>query len=192
MIPRKDRAGFTLVELLVVVSIVIITLSISVVFLQQFFKRNAVKYSAQIVQGIFRKTAQFAVTERRMYFIAFDKEKSFMSIYEDGKYEEGGEEFEADNEFDKSKDTQIGETVALGKGVSFSDKAPLFKSEEPYIGFRPNGSLVLPDGVSDLSLKKPEEENADIILEQKGKLGKMYLDFTITTGRIIKTIYREE
>lgn len=182
MLSKQEQTGFTLIELLVVITIVIIVLSISVVFLQQFFSGNAVKYSAQIVRGVFMKTAQLAVTERQMYFIAFDKEKSFMSIYEDS---------DGNNEFNKSEDKQVGETVALSKGVLFSDKAPLFKSKEPYVGFRPNGSLVLPEGVSDISLKNPPDE-ADIILEQPGKLGKMYLDFTVTTGRIIRTVYRED
>ncbi|MBI5779833.1 MAG: hypothetical protein HZA49_10340 [Planctomycetes bacterium] len=187
----KDWAGFTLIELLVVITIVIIIMSISVVSLLPLLKGNPVKYSAQIVQGVFRQTAQYAATERRMHFIVFDKEKSFMSIYKDGN-DDPDVNADPDNEFNKSKDTQVGVTVALSKGVLFSDQAPLFELDEPYVGFRPNGSLVLPDGVSDLSLKNPEAENADIILEQRGKSGTMYLDFTITTGRIIKMIYREK
>ncbi|MEW6027805.1 MAG: hypothetical protein AB1599_11010, partial [Planctomycetota bacterium] len=125
----------------------------------------------------------FAATERQMYFLVFDKEKSFISTYEDS---------DGNNEFNKAEDKKIGETVALSKGVSFSGNTPLFELEEPYIGFRANGSLFLPEGVSDLSLKDPEEENADIIIEQSNSKGKMYLDFTVTTGRIIKAVYREE
>lgn len=201
MIPRKDKAqhiisvaatpgaskyklsaGFTLIELLVVIAIMMIALAIAIPFINSM-SGNSLKNSAQIVKAVFMRTAQYASTQGVMYFISFDKENSTMSIYED---------FDEDNKFDKTKDKQVGETVTLLKGVTFSDMAPLFKEDDVYVGFKSNGSLVLPEGVSDLSLGQNPAEEADIILEQKGKPGKMYLDFTITTGRIIRMVPKED
>lgn len=201
MISRKDRVvftptpkslvrGFTLIELLVVITIMMIALAIAIPVINNM-SGNTIKSSAQIVKAVFMKTAQYASTQGVMYFISFDKEKSSMSIYEDGN-DDPDAGSDPDNKFDKSQDKQVGETVALLKGVIFSDKTPLFKEDQVYVGFKSNGSLVLPEGVSDLSLGDNPAEEADIILEQKGKPGKMYLDFTITTGRIIRTVYNKE
>jgi len=182
MIPRKDRAGFTLIELLVVIAIMMVAMAIAIPFINSM-SGNSIKNSAQIIKAVFMRTGQYGSTQGVMYFISFDKESSFMSIYEDAN---------EDNQFKKSDDKQVGETVALPKGVMFSDKTPLFEADEPFVGFKSNGSLVLPEGVSDLSLGQNLAEEADIILEQKGKPGKMYLDFTITTGRIIRMVYKED
>jgi len=199
MIARKDRAapagethcvpvgragggGFTLIELLVVISIMMVALAIAIPVINSM-SGNSIKSSAQIIKAVFMRTAQYASTQGVMYFISFDKEKSSMAIYEDTN---------EDNQFNKSDDKQVGETVSLPKGLIFSDKAPLFKEIDVYVGFKGNGSLVLPEGVSDLSLGDNPAEEADIILEQKGKPGKMYLDFTITTGRIIRAVYKED
>jgi prepilin-type N-terminal cleavage/methylation domain-containing protein len=182
MIFKRGASGFTLVELLVVITIVMILLSVSIVFLGGM-SGSAVKSSARIVQSVFMRTAQYATTQRVMFFIVFDKDKSFMSVYEDS---------DEDGQFSKSKDALVGEVVALSKGVSFSAQPPLFKSAEPYVGFKSNGSLVLPEGVPDLSMGDNPAEEADIILEQKNKLGKMYLDFTVMTGRIVRSVYRED
>jgi len=193
MISRKNRTGFTrtlmhryegftLIELIVVITIMMIALAVSIPVINSM-SGNSIKSSAQIVKAVFMKTAQYATTQGVMYFISFDKKNSSMSIYED---------VNEDNEFDKADDKQVGETIVLPKGIAFSDKAPLFKEDDVYVGFKSNGSLILPEGVSDLSLDSDSSEEADIILEQKGKPGKMLLDYTITTGRIIRTVYKED
>lgn len=178
----KRRSGFTLVELLMVITIVMILLSVTIVFIGSM-SGNAVKSSARIVQSVFMRTAQYATTQRTMFFIVFDMDKSFMSVYEDA---------DEDNQFDKSKDALVGEMVSLSKGVFFSGRPPLFQAAQPFIGFKSNGSLVLPEGVPDLSLGDNPADEADIILEQKNKPGKMYLDFTVMTGRIVRSVYRED
>ncbi|MDI6732552.1 MAG: prepilin-type N-terminal cleavage/methylation domain-containing protein [Planctomycetota bacterium] len=174
------RNGFTLIELIVVISIVIVVLSMSVSFLGTL-RQDAVKHSAQIVKATFMRTSQLASSQRRMHFILFDKAKAFMSIYEDT---------DEDNEFKRPIDKQVGETIALSKGVFFSDKTSLFQRAESFVTFNSNGSISLPVGVTDAPLDPPEE--ADIIIEQKDRRGKMYLDFSITTGQIRRMIYRED
>lgn len=181
MISGKDGAGFTLVELLVVITIMMVVMAIAIPVMNSM-SGNPIKNSAQIVKAVFMRTGQYASTQGAMYFISFDRVSSSMSIYEDAN---------EDNQFKKSDDKQVGESVVLPKGVIFSDKAPLFKSDDIFVGFKSNGSLVLPEGVSDLSLGQNPDEESDIILEQNGNPGKMYLDFTITTGRIIRTVYKE-
>ena len=180
--PNPLVSGFTLIELMVVITIMMIALAIAIPFINSM-SGNPLRNSAQIVKAVFMRTAQYATTQGVMFFIAFNKENSSMAIYEDAN---------EDNKFDKSADKQVGETVILSKGILFSDKAPLFKEDEVYVGFKSNGSLILPAGISDLSLGQDSGEEADIILEQKGKPGKMYLDFTITTGRIIRAVYKED
>jgi prepilin-type N-terminal cleavage/methylation domain-containing protein len=183
MRPKKHRddlpAGFTIIELLVVVGIIGLVLGTSLAFFSTL-RSNTIKQSAQLVRITFIKANQYACSQRIIFFIVFDTKQGLMSIYEDT---DGNEEF-------NKGDIQVGETVSLLKGVFFSDKPTLFQLPQPYVGFRTNGSLILPAEVKDAQLNPPSE--ADIILEHKTENFKMYLDFVITTGRIRQMVYREE
>ncbi|MBI4713131.1 MAG: prepilin-type N-terminal cleavage/methylation domain-containing protein [Planctomycetes bacterium] len=184
---RINRMGFTLIELLVVISIIGIAASIAIAF---FPKGESVKHSGRIIQATFIRGGMLASSQRAVYFIAFDKEKSLMTIY---KHKETDDESDDTPKLDTQNDEQIGESISLPRGVKFGD-TPLLDSTGPYVGFKGNGTMFLPDGVEDKSFKPPPDSpvEADIILEQTGRPGKMYLDFTILTGRIRRTVYREE
>lgn len=175
--------GFTLIELLVVISIIAIasTLALSV-----FPRSNNVKRGGTIIQAVFMNAGQMAVSERVVFFVAFDKQKSLLSIYRNAEEDDP----EGEEKFDKEKDQVVGEQVQLPKGVKFSETTPLLQLAEPYVGFRPNGLMFLPQGITDKSFNPPQE--ADIVLEQTNRKGKMYLDFTIVSGRVRRIDYRED
>lgn len=174
--------GFTLIELLVVISIIAIA---STMALAMFPKSNSVKQGGRIIQAVFMKTGQMAVTEHAVFFVALDKQKSILAIYRNA--EEDDEEGE--EKFDKKKDEIVGEQYLFPKGVKFSETTPLLQLSEPYVGFRANGLMFLPQGVTDRPFNPPQE--ADIVLEQENRRGKMYLDFTVVLGTIRKMDYRD-
>ncbi|MFA5793942.1 MAG: prepilin-type N-terminal cleavage/methylation domain-containing protein [Candidatus Brocadiia bacterium] len=180
MIPRKS-SGFTLIELLVVMAIIAIAATIAWMSIPT---SNAVKRAGNIVSTVFMKASTLAISERAVYFISFDKEKSLMSIYRNAEEDET----EGEEKLDKKTDIIVGEQIQLPKGVKFSKTTPLFQQTETYVGFRPSGMMFLPQGVADKGLNPPGE--ADIILEQENKTGKMYIDYTILTGRVRRIVFQ--
>ncbi|MFH1228028.1 MAG: prepilin-type N-terminal cleavage/methylation domain-containing protein [Planctomycetota bacterium] len=179
----NKSSGFTLIELLVVIAIIAIAATLA---WQAIPPGNAVKRAGNIVSSVFMKANQMAISERAVYFISFDKETSLISIYRNAEEDDP----EGEEKFDKQTDILVGEQIQLPKGVKFSEETPLLKQPDPFIGFRPNGMMFLPQGVADKSLNPPGE--ADIILEQENKVGKMYLDYTILTSRVRQMIYRND
>lgn len=172
----KLNNGFTLIELMVVISIITMIFSMSYIFFRSLRTDN-IKHAGQMIKATFMRASQLASAERRMYFIAFDKKNAAMSFFED---------VDDNKKLDKTIDKQVGETIALPKGTSFSEEPELFQTENPYVGFNSNGTLSVDN---DLKFDPPKE--ADIILLQENKPGKLYLDFQITTGRVNKTVFME-
>lgn len=176
----KDSFGFTLIELMVVMTLIIIVLSMTWIFISGM-RRDAIRDAGQIIKATFMRASQLASSQRMMYFLVLNKQNSTMSIFEDtnlnGQYDIPSS--------DAVVDKQVGETIVLPKGVTFSKDMTLFKDDDKVIiGFNSNGSL----SVSEDKSFNPGID-ADIILEQQSAPGKMYLDYSITTGRIGKMAY---
>ncbi|MEK7449209.1 MAG: prepilin-type N-terminal cleavage/methylation domain-containing protein [Planctomycetota bacterium] len=185
----KRPPGFSLIELLVVIGIIMMLSSISLIFISGFLKDERLKQGGLIVQSVFRKSQQLAATQRQMHFLVFETDKSLMVIYKDTN----------ENQiYDAATDEQVDESIILPKEIKFLTGVqgpPLFRLTQPYLGFRSDGSLMMPTGVSDQSMvHPPKADKTDIVLEQKNKpKSKMYLDYTALTGKIRKMIlYTEE
>jgi len=172
----KPSNGFTLIELMVVIGIITMIFSMSYIFFRSLRMDN-IKHAGQMIKVTFMRASQLASAERRMYFVSFDKKNSAMSIFEDS---------DDNKKLDRKVDNQVGETIALPKGTYFSEEPELFQVENPYVGFNSNGTLSVDN---DLKFDPPKE--ADIILQQENKPGKLYLDFQVTTGRVNKTVFLE-
>lgn len=177
----KTKA-FTLVELLMVISIIILIVSITVIMLPNL-KPSGLKGSAILVRTAFSRTRQLASSERLMYFIYFIPDKGIMLLHKDT---------DEDSEFNQDNDERVGQPVRLSPEIIFAsgtDGPPIFDLDIPYVGFRRDGSIKFPDGVEDLSMgNPPSEETSDIILiNEKDRPGKIFLD--IEGSGIIRKIY---
>ena len=183
--------GFTLIELIVVISIIVLMTSISMVFVSKFIKSENLKHGGLILRTTFMKVRQLAATQRIMHFLVFEPNTSSMTIYKD---------INGNQTWDKNTDEQVDETIGLPEGISFlsgHDGPPLFNLPEPYLylGFRTDASLMMPTGISDQSLVHPPKiKETDIVLKQKNQpKTKMYIDFERGTAKIrVLLLYTEK
>lgn len=205
---HQKTKGFTLIELMVVLAIILIVTSVSLGYLQGIFKNQPVKMGATVVKMAFGKACQLAVTLRQPVFLFFDVNNSAMIIYNRTIENEKVDLYRLT--LDKSKDKPMDgeDPIVLPKGVAFASKdndvlpAGSLLNREPgscspgeelyYLTFCSDGSIKLPAGVFDKSIITPNPPNsADIILKQQKHAGRMYLDYASFTGKIIKMIYWE-
>jgi prepilin-type N-terminal cleavage/methylation domain-containing protein len=99
-IPGRYRyAGFTLVEMMVVISVLGLVLAIGTPPLVEFLRHTQSNDSAQLVAGILRKARSRAIHEKNEFVVFFDLANNRMSILDD---DGGGNGHPSDPSFDPS------------------------------------------------------------------------------------------
>ncbi|MBI3097467.1 MAG: prepilin-type N-terminal cleavage/methylation domain-containing protein [Planctomycetes bacterium] len=210
---RSSSAGFTLLEMLVVVAIIIVVSTMSLAFLSLFSRGQSVKEGARIVQAAFAECRQMAAAKRQVHFIHFPMFASSNGNVYDRMVFFADSDVVLSNKGVCNKpngngagDRRDEREIFLPKSVQFLNGSPptssVFNSPMPggpqsywpYLGFRPDGTIQLPvnSSVQDKSMNNPAtstngtqaKSNADIVLFRPAGPEFMAMDFVLETGKI--------
>lgn len=198
---RIDNHGFTLMELLIVLAIMMIVAGLTVGIVSGMFKDQGVKMGGRRIKMAFGKANQLAVTQRHTHFIVFDTDNSALIIYKKTIVTDE-DRYETNKIYEPAEDTeQVEEAIFLPKKVGFeTENIPagslfsLYGSGPVYLAFCSDGSIRLPEGVYDKPLNLSDTgvpTSADIILKHERHAGRMFLDFASYTAKIVKMVYYE-
>jgi type II secretory pathway pseudopilin PulG len=186
---RKSEGGFTLVETIVVVGIILIVLGMSAGLFGLFSKDRALQGSASIVRVMFQKVRGLAAKSQRVHFIVVSATGDSIEIWEDTN---------ADGRFSTGDQKAAEEPVQL-RGGTFISKFPTDAWSNKYIGFRPGGgSLVFPAGTTDIDAATFEtainsgSPVGDIEIASANATIHAYVDVVGQTGLIRKVHLRAD
>lgn len=182
--------AFTLIEMLVVISIIVVVTSLSVSALSVFLRGQNVKAGGRIVQTTFLQARQLAATKRVMTWLDFNPNTHIMTLWED----------DGNGQWDDPEPAAflVGKPEPLPRTVEFDTSANsgLFNgiSDTRQIGFFPDGRLKPGSGTSLDKAFTPDATpgTADIILLQKGQTSRLYMDVDKFTGKVRKLAFRVE
>lgn len=193
----QRAAAFTLLELIVVISIIIVLTAGSVAALSTYGRGGACKQAGRIVQSQFYRARQLAASSRFYHFMRIDAAQNRMTIFRDNPNAAGG----TPRKYDAATDTMVGTPVDLPKGVDFKIRAagsPNGIPDPMWIWFRPDGSLAtdpLAGGLRDFAIMAGPfdswgpEPTGDIVVRQQDGGGACVLDWNAASGKILKIIY---
>lgn len=137
MILRIGRRGFTLVEMLVVLAVIVMLLGITIPFTSNFGKGLRIKTAARAILATLRVAKSNAITYRRKYKVIFDVENNEYWI-EDSE----GRIFQRKRRLPSSIKFKIGDDEESDP-VSFDDDEVVFFSTGAVEGT--SGSVVITD-----------------------------------------------
>jgi Tfp pilus assembly protein FimT len=220
MVTRQNRAGafggrraFTLLELLVVITIIIIMTTISILMLGMFLQGQRVKSGGRIVMAAFNKARQLAASERVWHFLVFDTNTTpqQLVIWRDNsrdfrlQYNVAWTPSQPAN-VDKPADGQ--DPIVLPDNVVFltrsTNNALWNLSPMPHLAFRADGTIGTENqspvpvdrsfvsGGTHSAHAQYQSSIADLTLEQTGAPGTLYIDYSFPTGKVIKMHYYKE
>lgn len=203
---RKAKLGFSMVEMLVVVAIILIMVTGSISILSVFMRGQGIKQAGRIIQGQFMNARQKATSEKCVYFLVLDLKKNVMRLYRDTD-PDGPTGVKT---YDRvlvvtgtDADTPEGDEHPLPKNIEFASMqsgmgTKCLTSTAPYnvagatyvIAFYPDGTCVLP------SLEKAYDPDvagtSDLMLVQNGQTSRLYLDIGPSVGKIRKQAFRTQ
>lgn len=160
----SKKQGFTLLELLTVVGIMILIVGISYPLFQIYQENVGVKKGLQILTQTISLAKNMAVTKKMIHYIHFDKDKQLMQIYMENS---GNQtlEIQSGPQEGSTNDLMQGPATPLPKHVGFFTDVSIFRVTPPYLGFLPEGALLMPAGIQltdkDQFMDNPKN-NADL------------------------------
>lgn len=209
---RKLRrpSAFTLLELIVVVSIILVLAGGSIAMLSMFGRGSAVKHGGRIVQSQFYRARQLSASTRVWHFLVIESViganppasvVSRMTIFKD--------DLNTGNVADQRKwdptDDIVGTSVEMPKGAIFKVEGqgttPGAGAGLPYsaprgllvLAFRPDGSVGAdtPGGRSDLGTPAYGAQHpvADLVIAQNDNGGGCMIDWSYPAGKVLKILY---
>lgn len=202
----RGKSGFTIVELLVVVTIILVLVTGSISLLGVFMRGQGLKQAARVVSQQFMNARQKAASEKVVIFLVIDTKKQAMRVYRDTDPDGPG----GPKTYDRTlvlagpdADVQDGEELPLPKNVEFAcdqayaagvtcqTTAAAFKpAGTPFVvAFYPDGSCVMPGAKLGWG---PDAATADLALVQAGQTAKEYLDVNPGSGKVRKDAFRTE
>lgn len=205
---RKSNGGFSMVEMLVVVTIILVLVTGSISILGVFMRGQGIKQSGRVIGGQFMNARQKSTSEKCVYFLVFDTSKQVMRLYRDT--DPDGPTLP--KTYDRTllvagvdKDTQEGDEHPLPKNIEFGCAqawagiaGKCMTSTAPYnvpgstfwVSFYPDGTCVMP--AAEKTYDPDTAGTADIILVQNGQTNKLFVDINPASGKIRKQAYRTQ
>jgi prepilin-type N-terminal cleavage/methylation domain-containing protein len=174
---RAGRRGFTLIELMVVIVIIIIMAGLTLGMMGVFLRDQGIRAAGSLVMQTISLCRQRAAETRVMHFVVFDEntaeECGVMRTYKDVN---GTKHFEA------AADVEVeGPSVMLPRGATF-------KVAPKWIGIEPSGYC---SGYTDVPSSqfekrmKADEEGGDIIINMRGSQKRVWcIDIDPAAGKV--------
>lgn len=207
---RKANRGFSLVEMLVVVAIILIMVTGSISIMSVFMRGQGIKQAGRIIQGQFMNARQKATSEKTVYFLVFDTQKNVMRLYRDvdpdgptgpKTYDRllvlAGPDMDAQegDEHPLPKNIEFACTHAGWTSKSLTSTAPYnVLGSAFYITFYPDGTCVLPavEKAYDPDGTSTGTTQSDLVLVQQGQTSRLFLDIGPSVGKIRKQAFRTQ
>lgn len=182
-LPRRSsaKAGFTLLELLIVIIIICILTALMLVMSGVFMRGQTVRQGSMVMMQAVARTKQFSADKRCMHFLVFENapDGGRVWIYRDAN---------ANNQYDAGVD-QLAETGAtnLPRNVDF---------EPPYMpqwmGFNPSGYVIYNPGFAEVQAGTFDGAMAassptvtgDIVIKVRNQNIRMCMDVDKAAGKI--------
>lgn len=180
----RKNGGFSLVEMMVVVMIILVLVTGSISILSVFMRGQGIKQAGRLVNAQFMQARQRATSEKIVYFLYLDGTRHTMKLYRDTNLSRS---------LELATDEMVGDEHPLTKSIEFLTGTPGSLMGLPagatYIRFYPDGSCILPVAETPYA---PDGgvPTADLILHQPGQTHKVYLDINPASGKIRKQAYR--
>ncbi len=142
---KKKHIGFTLLEVLTVIGIMIVIMSVTLPLIGMFGKNIELKGSITQLASLMRLARSLAITRNVVYQVRTNLDSQYVGIYDDQT---------PPNLFDKI--WYVPSSLQLGVG---SSTVPPVTTGTKYVEFKPIGTAYLPDGGHwQISKKKNSDE----------------------------------
>ena len=140
------KGGFTLIEMLIVIIIIVILAGVSVALLGMFFRGQGVRQGAAIVSQVIAEAKQAAAKTHRVHFVVFSKTKTeaWLEIHTDNILNPDGI-YQGDQD-PMSTDAD----PALDPGRIDLPKHVQFEYSPTWIGFTPSGYCYFSSGFKEI------------------------------------------
>jgi prepilin-type N-terminal cleavage/methylation domain-containing protein len=204
---RRSQKGFSMIEMLVVITIILVLVTGSISILGVFMRGQGLKQAGRIVGTQFMNARQKACSEKCVYFLVFDTGKQCMRLFRDVDPDGPA----GPKTFDRTlatigpdADLQDGDEHPLPSHVEFACSqawasgiaSKSLTSTGPYdvagstfcIAFYPDGSCVLPG--SGVNWDPDVAKTADLMLIQEGQSARLFIDINPPSGKVRKQALR--
>ncbi len=194
------RAGFTLLEMLVVIIIVVIMASVSVALLNVFFRGQGVRRGAMLVTNAVAQAKQKAAEKHRYFFLVFSptgggtgpEKEGWMEIHED-KNEDGI--YQGDD-----KPGTVDADPAVEGGKVDLPKHVVFDTSPSWIAFSPSGYCHFNPGFKEIQASSFDKVMngsnptpvGDVILRISGRGFVMCIDLDKAAGKVRRFFFINE
>ncbi|KAF0245302.1 MAG: hypothetical protein FD180_1707 [Planctomycetota bacterium] len=204
---RRRQNGFSMIEMLVVITIILVLVTGSISILGIFMRGQGLKQAGRIVGTQFMHARQKASSEKCIYFLQLDTARHVMRLYRDVDPDgpagpktfdrtllttgpdadlQDGDEHPLPNHIEFACSQAWASGIA---GKSLTSKAPFDVAGSTFwIGFYPDGSCVLP--TTEVGWDPDALKTADLMLIQEGQSGRVYIDINPASGKVRKQAFR--
>lgn len=141
------KSGFTLLELLTVVGIMVLIVGISYPLFSIWQETVGIKKGLQVLNQTISLAKNMALTKKIVHYLLFDKDKLNMQIYMENSGNQTLDIQTGEEGQQGGVDTMEGPPTLLPKGVGFYTNVSIFRVNPSYIGFLPEGALLMPPGI---------------------------------------------
>lgn len=191
---RKSQSGFTLIEMLVVISIIILVVSMSLAMLNT--RNTAVKQGGTLVQATFTYARQVASSERVLVWIVFvPRVLNGANVYD--RLALCRDTGTTPNVWDPlDANDMIDAPTVLPRAVMFDAASmPLLSGAgggATAMGMRPDGSVLMPAGVTDLTWTATATQADMVLALDQAPAGskRVFLDLSPITGTFRRIEYQ--
>jgi prepilin-type N-terminal cleavage/methylation domain-containing protein len=191
---KRREAGFTLLEMLVVIIIVVILASVSVALLNVFFRGQGVRQGAMIVANAVSQAKQKAAETHKYHFLVFSPvgKEGWMEVHAD-KNEDGI--YQGDDKFDT-----VDADPALEGGKIDLPKFVVFDTCPSWVAFSPSGYCHFSPGFKEIQASSFDKVMngsnptpiGDIILRVSGRGFVMCIDLDKAAGKVRRFFFVNE